>query len=70
MPPTSRPAPDPARAAIARLALKVAAILALVYALACAWLYSNQASLLYFPVRAADPRAQRALPGRPVMRVT
>lgn len=57
---------DPARAAIGRLALKLALAAALLYALACSWLYTNQAALLYFPVRAADPSVQQALPGRGV----
>jgi pimeloyl-ACP methyl ester carboxylesterase len=57
---------DPARAALARLAIKAALVLMALYAMACAWLYFNQASLLYFPVHAADTRAQRVLPGREV----
>jgi pimeloyl-ACP methyl ester carboxylesterase len=62
------PSPDPARRALARLALGGLAIAALLYALACAWLYASQRGLLYYPVRtsAANLAAATALPGRDV----
>jgi pimeloyl-ACP methyl ester carboxylesterase len=57
---------DPARGALARLAIKSVMVVVALYAMACTWLYFNQASLLYFPVHAADTRSQQALPGREV----
>jgi pimeloyl-ACP methyl ester carboxylesterase len=57
---------DPARRALARLGLSVLAFAALVYLLACGWLYVSQRGLLYYPVRtsAGNLAAAQALPGR------
>jgi pimeloyl-ACP methyl ester carboxylesterase len=55
---------DPAIRALLRLGLFALAALLAVYAAACAWLYTSQASLLYYPVRAASLVDARVLPGR------